>query len=209
VFRVRQIELVGLRHLAPDAVIAALRLGPDASVFADTRELAERVRGVPGVAAARVVRHPPAALAVIVREVEPVALAPASRGGALVAVDATGRPLPFDPARGELDLPIAAAAEPGLAGVLALVQAVDPALYHTITSARALARGDIVLEAGPRRVLLGRDAGPEVIRAVTLVMQDLATRRRSYDELDARFSGQVLVRQAAAAGPRGGRGGRG
>jgi hypothetical protein len=206
IFRVRQIELVGLRYLAPDAVIAALQLDSGASVFADTRELAERVRSVPGVADARVVRHPPAALAVLVREVEPVALVPGSRGGPLVAVDAAGRPLPFDPARSGLDLPIAGAAAPGLAGVLALVQSVDPALYHTITSARELARGDVVLELGPRRVLLGRDAGPEVIRAVTLVMQDLATRRRSYDELDARFSGQVVVRHAVAAGPRGGRG---
>src|SRR5207244_3189605 len=41
-FRVRQIELVGVRNLAPDAVIAALRLGPRASVFGDTRLLAER-----------------------------------------------------------------------------------------------------------------------------------------------------------------------
>ncbi len=205
----RQIELVGLRHLGPDAVIAALRLDPEASVFGDTRELAERVRGVPGVAEARVVRHPPAALAVVVREVEPVALAPASRGGPLVAVDAAGRPLPFDPARGGLDLPVAGEARPGLAGVLALVQAVDPALYRTITSARALARGDILLEAGPRRVLLGRDAGPEVIRAVTLVMHDLARRGRSYDELDARFSGQVVVRPAVAAEPGARRRGRG
>src|SRR5207244_3531987 len=39
-FRVRQIELVGVRNLAPDAVIAALRLGPRASVFGDTRLLA-------------------------------------------------------------------------------------------------------------------------------------------------------------------------
>src|SRR5207247_499425 len=37
IFRVRQIELVGVRNLAPDAVIAALRLGPRASGFGDTR----------------------------------------------------------------------------------------------------------------------------------------------------------------------------
>src|SRR5256886_3942944 len=47
-FRVRQIELVGVRNLAPDAVIAALRLGPRASVFGDTRLLADRVRGLAG-----------------------------------------------------------------------------------------------------------------------------------------------------------------
>src|SRR5438093_1372460 len=73
-FRVRQIELVGVRNLAPDAVIAALRLGPRASVFGDTRLLADRVRGLAGVAEVRVVRRLPAVLSVELREVEPAAL---------------------------------------------------------------------------------------------------------------------------------------
>src|SRR5256885_9825214 len=58
-FRVRQIELVGVKHLAPDAVIAALRLSPDASVFTDTRLLSDRLRGLAGVAAGGVVPRPP------------------------------------------------------------------------------------------------------------------------------------------------------
>ena len=33
-FRVRQLELVGVRHLEPDAVIAALQLPAEASVWA-------------------------------------------------------------------------------------------------------------------------------------------------------------------------------
>jgi len=112
-FRVRQIELVGVRNLAPDAVIAALRLGPRASVFGDTRLLADRVRGLAGVAEARVVRRLPAVLSVELREVEPAALvvAPRGSGRGLVAVDAAGRPLPFDPARSGLDLPIAASGD--------------------------------------------------------------------------------------------------
>src|SRR5206468_4195688 len=84
------------------------RRAPKASVFGDTRLLADRVRGLAGVADARVARRLPAALKVIVREVEPVALVPAA--GGLVAVDAAGRSLPFDPSRtagGGLDLPIA------------------------------------------------------------------------------------------------------
>jgi len=84
-------------------------------------------------------------------------------------------------------------------GVLALIQSVDPALFQTITSARGLARGDVLLELGPRRVLLGRDAGPEVIRAVVLVAQDLDAQGRRYVELDARFAGQVVVRQRPSA----------
>src|SRR5439155_1697213 len=83
-----------------------------------------------------------AALAVALREVEPAALVPAPRGSGrgLVAVDAAGRPLPFDPARAGLDLPIAASADSGVVGVLALIQSVDPALFQTITGARAFAR---------------------------------------------------------------------
>jgi len=206
-FRVRQVELVGVRNLTPDAVIAALRLGPGASVFSDTRLLADRVRGLAGVADARVMRRLPAMLTVEVREVEPAALAPGPRGSrGLVVVDAAGRPLPFDPARSGLDLPIVARADSGVVGVLALVQSVDPALFQTITGARTIGRNGVSLEIGSRRVVVGRDAGPEVIRAVTLVAQDLAAKGQPYAELDARFAGQVVVRRKPTAS-KGGEGG--
>ena len=202
-FRVRQVEVVGVKNLDPDAVLAALRLAPKASVFDDTRLLADRVRGLAGVADARVVRRLPAALKVIVREVEPVALV--AGGGALVAVDAGGRPLPFDPARaagggGGLDLPIAQVADSGIAQVLARIQAFDPVLFQEIDAARRFgARGDVLLELGSHRVLLARDAGPEVVQAVVLVARDLAAKARRYAELDARYAGQVVVRRRASA----------
>src|SRR5207247_10304805 len=133
-----------------------------------------------------------AVVAVERREVEPAALVAAPRGSGrgLVAVDAAGRPLPFDPARSGLDLPIAASADSGVVGVLALIQSVDPALFQTITGARGFARGGVLLEIGPRRVLVGRDAGPEVIRAVVLVARDPAAQGRAHVELDARFGGR-------------------
>ena len=199
-FRVRQIELVGVRHLAPDAVIAALRLPEQASVFTDTRLLADRVQRLAGVAEARVVRRLPGALAIELREVEPAALVRGPRGRGLVVVDGLGHALPFDPARAGVDLPIAASADSGIVGVLALIQAVDPALFQTITGARGFARRDVLLEIGARRVLVGRDAGPEVIRAVALVAADLAAKGRAYAELDARFAGQVVVRRKPSAG---------
>ena len=89
-FRVRQIELVGVRNLAPDAVIAALRLGPRASVFGDTRLLADRVRGLAGVAEARVVRRLPAVLSVELREVEPAALVVAPRATSAALTPGSG-----------------------------------------------------------------------------------------------------------------------
>jgi hypothetical protein len=203
-FRVRQVELVGVRRLQPDAVIQALGLEPAVSVFGDTRVLADRVRSLAGVAEAHVVRHLPATLTVVVREVEPAALAPGLHGRRLVAVDAAGRPLPFDPARSGLDLPIVARGDSGVVGVLALIQSVEPTLFQAITGARGLPRGDVLLEIGSRQVVVGRDAGPEVIRAVTLVAQDLEARGRPYRELDARFAGQVVVRRHATAGGGGG-----
>jgi cell division septal protein FtsQ len=195
-FRVRQIDLVGVKYLAPDALIAALRLPASASVFGDTRLLADRLKGVSGVSDASVVRRLPGTLEVRVSEVEAAAFVPTTRGGRLVAVDATGRPLPFDP--GSLDLPVVASADAGVVGVLAVVQAVDPAMFQRITGARGSKRGDVLLEIDAHRVMLRPDAGPEVIRAVALVGQDLASMGRAYTELDARFAGQVVVRQRAA-----------
>jgi cell division septal protein FtsQ len=199
-FRVRQIDLVGVKYLAPDALIAALRLPAGASVFGDARLLADRVKGVSGVADASVVRRLPGTLEVLVSEVEPAAFVPATRGGSLVAVDGSGRALPFDPERTGLDLPVVATADAGVVGVLALVQAVDPALFQRVTGARSARHGDVLLELGAYRVLLRRDAGPEVVRAVALVGQDLAATGRAYTELDARFAGQVVVRQRMARG---------
>jgi len=55
-------------------------------------------------------------------------------------------------------------------------------------------------------VLLRRDAGPGVVRAIALVRQDLAAKRRPYVELDARFAEQVVVRRRAGGGGVGGEG---
>jgi cell division protein FtsQ len=197
-FRVRQVELVGVRNLAPEAVIQALGLSREASVFDPTAPLEARLRALPGVADARVRRHVPGAIAVIVREVEPAAFVPGPRG--LVVVDASGHPLPFDPARTVLDLPLAASADSNVTAVLGLVRAVDPVLYQSITSARRVAHGVVLDEGGSRRrVLVGFDPQPEVIQAVVLVQQDLAAKGRAYAELDARFAGQIVVRRKATS----------
>lgn len=196
-FRVRQVELVGIRYLDADQVLAALRLSPHASVFDDTDVLGERLRELDGVADASVSRRPPGSLKVIVREIEPVALVMSGRG-ALQPVDADGRALPFDV--GSLDLPVVQAADSGVVSVLARVQAFDPALFQSIDAARRtkMPRGAVVLEVGPHRVLLSSDAGPEVIQAVMLVARDLAAKARPYAELDARFDGQIVVRRRSA-----------
>jgi hypothetical protein len=200
-FRVRQVELVGIRNLDADRVLAALRLPERASVFDDTNALAARLRGLDGVADASVLRRPPASLKVVVREIEPVALVADARG-ALVVVDAGGRPLPFELAH--LDLPVVRSGgsegDHAVVGVLARVQAFDPALFQTIDVAMGRGTDDVLLELGAHRVLLRRDVGPEVIQAVMLVARDLAAKARPYAELDGRFAGQIVVRRRSAKG---------
>jgi cell division septal protein FtsQ len=198
-FRVRQVELVGVRYLAPDAVIGALHLGPSASMFDDLDPLTERLQGLPGIAEARIVRRFPGALKLMVREEEAVALVPGVAGGPLTVVDGAGRPMPFDPSRGAPDLPVASSADTDLVSVLALVQSVGPSLFESISTARA-DRNTVTLQLSGRRLLVRRDVGPEVIRVLESVAHDLAVRGRPYAELDARFAGQVVVRRASRVG---------
>ena len=172
-FRVRQVELVGIRYLDADQVLAALQLSPRASVFDDTEVLIDRLRALDGIADVAVTRRPPASLKVVVRETEPVALVADTRG-ALTVVDAGARPLPFELV--SLDLPVVQTgmkSDSAVIAVLARIQAVDAAL-------------------------LASDASPEVIQSVMLVARDLTMKARPYTELDARYAGQIVVRRRGA-----------
>ncbi|HEX5388106.1 MAG TPA: FtsQ-type POTRA domain-containing protein [Gemmatimonadales bacterium] len=195
-FRVRRIEVNGARYLAPEAVAAALRLGPRATVFDDRDVLARRVFSVPGVERADVGRRLPGTLVVTVVEREPVALTPRGAKG-LAALDARGRLLPYDPAFAAPDLPVVVRADSVVAGVLDVVRDADPALFARISTASDI-RGDVLLDLGGRRLWLRGNATAEDIRAVTAVVQDLARRNRGYQELDGRFSGQVIVRSMSS-----------
>jgi cell division protein FtsQ len=194
-FRVRRVELVGLQYQSAAAVLGALRVPARLSVFDDLGELQRRATALPGVASARVSRRLPGTLVVEVAERLPVALVP--RRGVLVLMDGAGRALPFDPSLGAPDLPVATAADVGMAGLLARVQDLEPGLFARIQSATR--RGaDVVLDLGGQRWWFRPDASAEVIRAVMAVAQDLDRKGRKFGELDARFAGQVVVRPVPA-----------
>jgi cell division septal protein FtsQ len=194
-FRVRRVEIAGLQYLDPAKVIDALTLAPKASVFDDPGPLARRVAAMPGVISAEVGRRLPGTLEVTLVEAVPVALA--SRGDGLVPLDARGRVLPFDPLRSAPDLPYAANGDAVVTGVLARVRDGDPDLFARIGAAWRVGP-DVVLEVGGRRLWFGAQVSAEDIRAVTAVEQDLARTGRSYQELDGRFAGQVIVRRTRA-----------
>ena len=194
-FRIRRVEIAGLQYLAPAKVTEALALDSRASVFDDLSAVGRRVRSLPGIVSAQVSRRLPGTLEIVLVEAVPVALTP--RDGGMALLDASGRVLPFDPAATAPDLPIATSADEIVARVLASVQQHDSVLFARVRTAWRV-RDDVVLDVDGRRFWFSPAVTAEEIRAVMAVAQDLARQRRKYQELDGRFAGQVIVRQAGA-----------
>lgn len=189
-FEVRRIELVGGHYLTPAAVARALALPPGTSIFDAKAPLEARVRGMAGVREARIARRIPGTLRVTIREAEAVALA--ERSGRLVLLDAQGRVLPFDPTSPAADLPLADP-DPLVAGVLERVRETDPDLFAGIDRGSRV-RQDVLLEIGGGRVLFRADTSEEEIRDLVLIRDLLTRERKSWRELDARFTSRVIVR---------------
>ncbi len=194
-FRVRRVEISGLHYLEAAKVVAALKLRRSASVFDDPEPLEGRLRTLPGVVGAEVGRRAPGTLRVMLRETVPVALTP--KADRLAMVDARGEVLPFDPLASSPDLPVLIGGGALVAGALARVRDLDPALYARIDAAWRVGP-DVVFEVGGRWFWFGPQLTAEDIQAVTAVEQTLARQGRQFQELDGRFAGQVIVRWSRA-----------
>ncbi|MEE8573230.1 MAG: FtsQ-type POTRA domain-containing protein, partial [Gemmatimonadota bacterium] len=111
-FQLRQVEVVGLRYLSPELVLARVKIEPDRNVFESLSEIDRRAEEVPGIISARVVRRLPGTLRLELVEEPPVAFARGEQG--LVPLDIDARPLPYDPSVTGFDLPVAERPEPVL-----------------------------------------------------------------------------------------------
>ena len=194
-FRIRRVEIAGLRYLPPAKVMATLELDSGSSVFDDLGDAASRLRSLPGIESAELRRRLPGTLEIVLEEAVPVALAPRPSGMALL--DSSGKVLPFDPAATAPDLPIALTPDRVVARVLASVRMNDPVLFGRIRAAWRV-QEDVILDVDGRKLWFSPAVTAEDIRAVMAVAQDLARQGRNYQELDGRFAGQVVVRRAGA-----------
>lgn len=194
-FRVRRVEISGLHYLEAAKIVAALKLPRSASIFDDPEPLERRVRSVPGVVEAEVGRRAPGTLRLSLRESVPVALTP--KLDRLAMVDARGKVLPFDPLASSPDLPVLIGGGAVVAGALARVRDFDPGLFARIDAAWRVGP-DVVFEVDGRWYWFGPQLTAEDIEAVTAVEQALARQGRKFQELDGRFTGQVIVRWSRA-----------
>lgn len=200
-FRVRRVEIDGTRYVSPDEIVSRLRMDTTQSLFDDVGPLEKRVRQHPSVRDVRIERKLPGTLLVRITENLPVAFVQAASG--LVAVDATGRSLPVDPATADVDLPVLAVRDTLTLRVLGEVREKMPALFARIGEVRRLPRGTSFyllfrLTESPTNpahdVLASGDVGADRLSDIVPVEQDLARRRLRASELDLRFRDQVIAR---------------
>jgi cell division septal protein FtsQ len=194
-FRVRRVEIVGVRYLEAAKVIEAARIPPRASVFDDLDPMAARLAKLTGVTGAKVGWRAPGTLRLEVTEAVPVALTP--KGDRLAMLNEQAEVLPFDPLGSAPDLPVLIGGGRLVAAGLARVMEYDPGLFARIDAAWRVGQ-DVVFEVDGRRYWFGSRLTAEDIRAVTAVEQALARQGRVYQELDGRFAGQVVVRRVGA-----------
>ncbi|MEX2182009.1 MAG: FtsQ-type POTRA domain-containing protein [Gemmatimonadaceae bacterium] len=191
-FRVRRVELEGVRYAAPDEIVSRLRVDTTTSIWDDVSPLEARVEGHPQVREARIRRKLPGTLVVLVTENPPVALVNTARG--LVVTDAAGDSLPVDPTTMDVDLPVLASRDTLLLRLLGELQADEPALFARVSEAGRTSRGGVVLRLPEFRILADASVTAARLAEVLPVELDLARRAWRAEELDVRFRDQVIAR---------------
>jgi cell division septal protein FtsQ len=204
-FRVRSVEIRGVRYLQPAEVVGRLKADTLMSLWDDLEPLRQRVLHHPQVSDVSITRRMPGTLVVTVKENQPVALIQSSSG--LLPYDSLGRQLPIDPARTNLDLPIVATRDPALLRLVGAIRNTEPRVFARIEDVRRTGRDEILLtlsraapspnvESGEQTLRVRLPIGLSVERLADIfpVERDLARRQAHVGELDLRYRDQVIAR---------------
>ena len=201
-FRVRRVELAGVRYVEPREVLELLRVDTMASVWDDPDPLAGRVRQHPLVRDVRIDRKLPGTLVVRLVEHAPVALVATPNG--FRAYDERGAPLPIDPTRVDVNAPIMARVDTALLRLLGHARLQAPGLYARLSEVRLetsttdptmrSSGADLVFVLDSVPIRASPDITLQRLADVELVEQDLARRRVRAIELDLRYRDQVIAR---------------
>ena len=191
-FRVRRVEIVGVRYVAPNDILARMRVDTTRSVWDDPTPLEQRVAAHPQVGSVSIRRKLPGTLVVSVVENMPVAMVSTEKG--FLVFDERGRQLPLDPSRVAVDLPIAARRDTALFGLLARIRAERPRIFARVSDVTRTSDREVLIhfEGLPVRAML--DVTPDRLAEIFPVEADLAKRQARVAELDLRFRDQVIAR---------------
>lgn len=209
-FRVRAVEVKGVRYIQPNEIVSRLKIDTLASLWDDVEPYRNRILHHPQVSAATVTRRMPGTLVVTIKENLPVALIQTPSG--LLPYDSLGKQLPIDPARTTLDLPIVATTDPVLLKLVGAIRAAEPRVFARIEEVRRTGRDEILLtlsrsarpaaiagdvaspESRTLRVRVPIGLSVERLADIFPVETDLARRQLQVGELDLRYRDQVIAR---------------
>lgn len=206
-FRVRDVEISGLRYLDRVEALELLELTPETSIWGDRDRWVAALERHPLVWRVSLGRRMPGTLVVRVVERRPVALVPTPT---LEPVDAEGVRLPIDPARYRLDLPVVSPSEPVVPGarlvpastreLLARVGRLmesDTTFLRMVSEVAWTQRGDVVVRWSDPKLdlLLPADASPARVREGLTVLADAVGRGDDPTQIDLRYADQVVVRR--------------
>ena len=193
-FRVRKVEVLGLRYTPPGEILDRLQVDTTRSVWEPLEPLVARVAAHPQVAGVVVTRKLPGTLVVDVTERRPVALVPA--GATLRAVDERGVVLPLDPSRTPVDAPVVTTPlrETAVYHLLGAMQREAPRLYARISSIRPAGDGALLFQVADLPVRTMTSVTLARLGDIEPVERDLARRQLRAAELDLRYKDQVIAR---------------
>jgi cell division protein FtsQ len=191
-FRVRRVEIVGVRYVAPSDILARLRVDTTWSVWDDPTPLERRVAAHPQVGNVSISRKLPGTLVVNVVENLPIAMVSTERG--FLVFDDRGRQLPLDPSRVPVDLPIAARRDTALFSLLARVRSARPSIFARLSDVARVGDREVLFHFESLAVRAMLDVTPDRLAEIFPVEADLAKRQARVAELDLRFRDQVIAR---------------
>jgi cell division protein FtsQ len=201
-FRVRRVEVAGVRYVEPREILERLQMDTLASVWDDTDPLVARVQGHPLVRDVEIERKLPGTVVVRLVEHAPVALVATPNG--FRAYDERGVALPIDPTIVDVNAPVMAHVDTALLRLLGDARLDAPALYARLSEVRReptpagptlrSSGGDVVLLLDSVPVRASPDITLQRLADIELVERDLARRRLRPVELDLRYRDQVIAR---------------
>ncbi|MCY7378780.1 MAG: FtsQ-type POTRA domain-containing protein [Gemmatimonadaceae bacterium] len=193
-FRVRKVELLGVRYTPPDEVLERLAVDTTQSVWDPLEPLVARVSRHPQIERVTVTRKLPGTLVVDVTERRPIALV--AVGATLRAVDERGVTLPLDPSRTPVDAPVVRAARRGTTvyHLLGAMQRDAPRLYARVSSIASVGSDELLIQVAELPVRTMTTVSLARLGDIEPVERDLARRQLRAAELDLRYRDQVIAR---------------
>ena len=192
-FRVRRVEVVGVRFVDAREILDRLRIDTLASVWDDPEPLEARVAQHPMVQSVKIDRNLPGTLVVRLVEHAPVALVPSTNG--FRAFDARGIALPIDLTKADVNAPVLAQPDKAMLQLLGAARTEAPSIYARLSEIRReLPSGELLFVLDSTPVRARPDITLQRLSDVELVEQDLVRRKLRAVELDLRYRDQVIAR---------------